>query len=41
MDELEMPFSFNVINPWNGKIEEVMIDINKNITDENKVIRLL
>ena len=41
MDELEMPFSFNVVNPWNGKIDEVMFDINKNITDKNKVSRLL
>ena len=41
MDELEMPFSFNVVNPWNGKTDEVMFDINKNITDKNKVSRLL
>jgi len=37
MDELEMPWSYNVDNHWSNKVEEVVLDDTLFITDQNKM----
>ena len=39
VDQLELPFSVDAINPWNSKLVTIELsnDVDRKLTDNNKV----